>query len=76
VTKLANWFIAAEGGPTSPTYLAIMAKFESLGMNDAKMQQILGPTSMIAMITNQISNTLLSDTDLHLNGDLNNVQLT
>ena len=37
VTKLANWFIASQEGPTSPTYLAIMAKFESLGMDEAKI---------------------------------------
>ena len=28
VTKLANWFIAAAEGPTSPTYIAIVAKFK------------------------------------------------
>ena len=45
-------------------------------MDDAKMQQILGPTSMIAMITNQISNTMLTDPTLDLRGNFNMQQLT
>ena len=75
VTKLANWFIASQEGPTSSAYLAIMAKFESLGMNEAKMQQIVGPASMIAMISNQISNTMLTDPTLDLRGVFDMVQL-
>ena len=53
-----------------------MAKFASLGMDDTKMQQIVGPSSMIAMVSNQISNTMLTDPTLDLRGNFDMTQLT
>lgn len=45
--------------------MAIMEKFT---ITEAEMQQIVGPQSMIAMISNQISNTMLTDPELDLRG--------
>ena len=73
VTKLANWFIAAEEGSNSTTYADIRDKFT---LTDAEMTKIIGNNSMIGQISNEISLTILTDKNLNLRGEFDFTLLT
>ena len=48
VVKLTNWFIASHGGTASRYYLTLRDYFK---LDDRQMEDIVGPNSMIAMIS-------------------------
>ena len=74
VVKLTNWFIACHGGSTSRYYLTLRDYFN---LEDEEMEDIVGPNSMIAMISRQINSTISTDPvlDLNLTNGLNDTEL-
>ena len=52
VSKLTNWFVASYEGPRSTIYFKIVDHFRKEGLDELVMSKIVGPTSMISMISN------------------------
>ena len=57
-TGLVWWFMACSGGAESTAYKTLVTKF---GLDDAKMEPMVGGKSMIAMIRWNLYETILND---------------